>query len=225
MAKFEVPIQMGEVPVVDTIDALHSAAAALAMGNAAYVVADTISSDFGSVTQHNQKLNALVYGLDQTSRGWQAGPPRTRTVDATQDLGMHGNPYRPGYTTDYLHYHRTPRVDGGLTVTFADATYAYMEDQAYVNRRLTALLAEGKTDPRYADPESFRQVALGVGGVVLFRLNEGQGGLPLLHSFQTTGGGSREAEITPVYRFDDYPYGSSISALEAILRRAFRDLR
>jgi hypothetical protein len=223
MARYEVPIDLGEVPVINTLDDLQAATGVLALGNAAYIVGETIESTLGTIVTPERKINALVYGLNQVNREWVAGPPASRTVDASSDIGVHGNPYQPWrYTTsDYLHYHQTPRVDGQMVVTFANATPAYMDDQSNANRRLTDLLAQGRTDRRYADPASFRQATLGAGGTVLFRLNEGETGLPLLHSFQTIGGGSRDAEITPLYRLENSGVGTGDGLgqiLSAILR-------
>lgn len=204
MARIEVPVQMGEVPIISSVDELHAAAEVLATGNAAYVVSDSIDSVYGPVVSHERKVAALLYGLNLAKKEWTAHDTTTHTMDAASDIGMHGNTYQPGWLAsgDCLHYHRTPRTDGQVRVTFARATEAYMAAPATDSDRLTQLLAEGKTDPRYADPESFQRVVLGAGGVVVFRLNEGPAGLPLLHSFETIGGGSRDAEITPLYRSD-----------------------
>ncbi len=203
MAKDVVPIQMGEVPMIQTLDELQAAAEVLATQTAAYVISGAVESPYGlPITDNQQKIGALVHALNMRTYGWTADSSISETKDKHSDIGMHGNPYIPGSTPpDYLHYHRTPQIDTGtvLRVTFADATEAYAGDLAEIDDRLTKLLAEGKTDPRYADPESFRQISFRV-GAVCFRLNQGPTGAPLLHNFETVGEGSRTAEITPILR-------------------------
>lgn len=203
MARHEVPIQMGEVPVIRDLNELNAAVAGLAVRNAAYSLPETIDSPFGALDVPRQRL-ATRFGLELAQSGWYTERPDLREVDAGSDIGMHGNPYFPGngHTEDYIHFHHTPVMDEDtvLRVTFADSRPGYMNGTRRSNRRLTDLLREGKTDPRLADPDSFRQVTVHGGQSVLFRLSARGTGLPLLHSFDTVGPGVRQAEITRMYQ-------------------------
>lgn len=223
MSRNTVNIEFGAVPTIATWNEMQDATAELARKNAAYVVAQSLEVGNGlpPFTTTLQKVGAAIYGLNKISQQWFPGLPISYRLDATADVGFHGNLSSTDLTQDVLFYDHTPVADEPVTVTFADAmpSYPYASPET-INLYLTRLLAEGQTDPRYADPESFRQVALTAGQSVLYRLNDRKSGLPLLHDFRT-GDGIRDVEVTPIFRMDllDYTFSLAESAASRYLRR------
>lgn len=201
MARYEVDIFPGEIPVARDADALLRAASLLAVKNTAVILPETIDTDLGIIDTTARKLTALVWALNQqkSSRRWAALQSTSWQVDATSDLGMHGNPFNSSWqrSIDYLHYHRTPK--GATLITTAEAGLEYRTAQPdYVHERLNDLLKQGKTDPRFANPDSFQQAVIGTPDKALvFRLND-RTDVPLLHDFRTLFNIPRIAEITPI---------------------------
>jgi hypothetical protein len=110
------------------------------------------------------------------------------------DRGLHGNSYIPELGEDIIHFHHTPV--GIAAVKFGLLRPAWNPN---VNRRLGQLLKRGKTDPRFAEPDSFQQTTVEPGGVVAFRLNDPSSHLPYLHEFKTIQS-PRELQITRLSR-------------------------
>lgn len=208
MAKNIVNIDFQPIPVIGTVNSLLDAAHVLEFSNAAYVIPEIVESESGPPLRTTEKKVEVVrQGLNMASKSkggfWIVGESSLRTVIAETDLGVHSNPWDLTMPPDYIHYHDSPRIDGEMRVTMMDPQPAYMRrgaNRSPVDRRLTQLLAEGQTDPRYVKPDTVRQAVLHAGQAVLFRLNEGPGGPALIHEFRTEGGGSRDADITPIFR-------------------------
>lgn len=175
------------------------AAAQLAVRNSVFILPRRIASPQG-VLEGDNRLHAIVNSLNEISSTWDTLHNAPRVITPEQDLDMHGNPYEDYMLSpDYLHYHHTPA--GSVRVTFAKARTDYLTESAIAKPILTKALRQGKTDPRYADPDTFETAEIQPGESLIFRLNEPSTSLPLLHDF-TTASAQRTAEITAIYRLD-----------------------
>ncbi len=150
--------------------------------------------------QGDDRLRAMISGLDAVAPSWDTLNNPARIVTPMQDLDMHGNPYDPEMLfKDHLHYHVTD--SGSVRVTFAPALEPYLENRMAANKSRTEALRQGKTDIRYAHPDAFQVADITPGYAVIFRLAEAASRLPLLHDFTTTSG-ERVAAVTGMYRVE-----------------------
>jgi hypothetical protein len=196
-------VQIGEIPVIRHTDELAEAAAQLATQRCAYVLPATMQShDAVTLREDKDRIEALQNALNNSRPHWTATQFNHKIVTPNMDIGMHGNPpfdeNPPGFM-DYLQYHHTPR--GSHVVTIAHGLPLYVQERRIANRFLTPLLHENKTMINYADPDTFQRATLGPGDSVVFRLNDPEDGLCLLHNFQTTSL-SREIVLTALERWD-----------------------
>jgi hypothetical protein len=205
MAKNEVQIEFGEVPRIRHTDELIAVAQRIAVSNCAVVIPSSIeTAQLGPITDNQRKMNVMVSALNNNRRvrgAWVSGEPEYREQTANGDYGMHTNPYDPAHqsTPHVLRWHHTPI--GSTVATFAEIGPEYLANQGRANRRLTELLAEGLTDPRYADPSSFMRAEIGEDESVLFRFDAGtvEAPRPYLHGFETTSS-LRVASLADIYR-------------------------
>lgn len=206
MAKHEVPIEFSDAPRVSHVDEFMGAAQSLAVRNCVYVVPITVESPQGPVSTQERKIAALVWALNNNRRVrgvWANDEPERRRQNPGSDYGMHSNPYDPAFqpTHHYLRWHHTPF--GSTVGVFAQVGPAYLEDMRYADRRLTELLSEGLTDPRYADPTSFTRAEIATGESLVFRFDDGTPpqSHPYLHAFTTTSH-FRYVDLTDIFRVD-----------------------
>jgi hypothetical protein len=204
MAKNEVPIEFKEAPRIGHVSELMVAAQRLATSNCAYVVPVTVESESGPITTQDRKVAALVWALNNNRRlrgAWISTPPERRHQTPEGDYGMHCNPFEPDFQTtpDYLRWHHTPI--GTTTGVFAQMGPEYMKRRGYADARLTELLDDGLTDPRYADRTSFVRAEVGPEESVVFRFDDGTAEQPhpYLHGFTTTSS-YRIADLYDIYR-------------------------
>lgn len=189
MAEHAMPISYKEMPVLRTSRTIiEHAASLLRIKRIPVVLPGVIESPDGLARGLEVKLSYLAQSLNRNSiRRW--GIQQEVLVlrgDSQNDIGFHGNPWDPEdpLPWDFIRVHAT---DGSVEVTTATALEpAYAQAGADVDARLTELLRQNKTDPRYADPNTFYRAQLSDAAAIAFpSYLDGSNGFTCLHDFRT----------------------------------------
>jgi hypothetical protein len=203
---------MAEVPRMESSLALKAAVGDLTLRNTVYLIPGRFVTQYGPITKPESQADFIASTLgtmpDQLPwRVYRGGAALMGTAPGgIADIGMRASvDINEWPIVNSLRFHHTSFIEEGteMRAVFANGTQAYKKtrNKTAVNAGLTHLLAEGKTDTRYVDPDSFQEVRVTQGESLLFHPYD-SAGIPFLHSFQTEGSGNRRAEVTPIVSID-----------------------
>jgi len=196
MAQKSVDIHPQQIPVIDTYEGLTAAARELAVRPSAYILQLLISDELSEVPLgHRRQVNMVTYALNLANPRWTTlGRPRELVVPDDVS-GVSSEPFDESIQPNSDLVVGRYVLSGLVRATFFTPTDAYLQDRGSANRRLSELLADGRTDPTLVDPDNVLQGEVAEGQMLLYRPNEGGQGRLLAYNLEVPGIGYVEQTV------------------------------
>ncbi len=184
MSSREVDVQFGEVPVIQTVDNLISAAGMLVLSHYACELRlneECLSMHGDRVDEPGMTIQALHWALAYQfpAKSWHLDDPIPLEGSHEDDDGLHVDEMIPGIVSIGCH---VTDHNNAVESVFASPTSRFVKSKD--EPRLTKLLDSRKTDSSLVKPKSFRKTSFSSGGIVAFTYTY-PGARPQLHRFRT----------------------------------------